>query len=174
MPFPRRLSIFAHEPLFRGVPPDGGRQGREVRRSAADDPPSSSLLECWQSAWPISRSRHRAGPRPVLAPPQQSIADDPAMNSELAELSFATEDCYGRNRWPCSAADTLRAPAQRAGPESSARLVSGDQPYLESPEFRQSAYPLRVSRRGRRRLSRALVCSQSAGRFRLFLALSLA
>jgi hypothetical protein len=42
-------SISARELLFRGIPPDDGRQDREALPSAADDSPYGCLRACWQS-----------------------------------------------------------------------------------------------------------------------------
>src|SRR5882762_6794897 len=77
MTCPSLPSIAAHEPWFRGIPPDDGRQDREAHPSAADDSPSSFLRECWRSALPISPYRHRNGLRFASVPPRQSIGDDP-------------------------------------------------------------------------------------------------
>src|SRR2546422_9187548 len=172
MTCPPRPSIAARELWFRGIPPDDGRQDREDRHSAADGSPLSFLRVCWQSMWPISRNRRRNGPRIVVAPPRHSIVEDQATNGEPAELSLATEDCRRPNRWPCSAAGILPARAQRGGPESSRRPVSSGQRYSGSPAFLRSAYPVRFSKRSRRPPRQVVACFQSAGRSRLFLALS--
>jgi hypothetical protein len=42
-------SISARELLFRGIPPDDGRQDRAALPSAADDSPYGCLRACWQS-----------------------------------------------------------------------------------------------------------------------------
>src|SRR5437879_8607487 len=174
MTCPPRPSIAARELWFPGIPPDDGRQDRENRRSAADGSPLSFLRAYWQSMWPISRNRRRNGPRLVGAPPRQSIADDQARNGEPAELSLATEDYRRPNRWPCSAAGILPAPAQRGGPESSRRPVSSGPRYSGSPAFLRSAYPVRFSKRTRRPPRQCLACFRSARRSRLFLAPSAA
>src|ERR1700674_3937247 len=156
MTCPLRPSLSAHEPWFRGIPPDAGRREQEALYSAADDPPSRCLQECWRSGWPILPNRHRNESRLVVAPPRQLIAFGQAKNRGPGELWLAALDCRRHNRWPCSTAGSLLEPPRCAGLESSARFVGGGQPYSESALCLRSAYPLRVSKRSRRRLPQAL------------------
>src|SRR6266436_6602052 len=104
-------SVSANEPLSRDIPPDDGRQGHEVLPSSADGSPLCCLQAYLQSRWPIPPNRHWHAPHLVVAPPRQLIADDQARNREPGGLWLATEDCRRRNRWLCSAAGSLPAPA---------------------------------------------------------------